>query len=222
MSQLVPVQQCLPLDAGRPAALVSRLTGQLIGRRWSIVRLKSERKYGELLGPKEPGKRTDLEPVTACDRSGRMARNRARQVFAVPPEAFDTYLSEADEPTRSELLRTGKQGKLPASQLLGPAETGRPEGNVSSADVVTGPDREARRVARQVFAIPEAAFDTYLSEADEPTRSELLRTGKQGKLPAGQLLGPAMTPQEAGALSRSKGSTGAEYLAQNRARQVAA
>ena len=144
--------------------------------------MKSERKYGELLGPKEPGKRTDLEPVTACDRSGRMARNRARQVFAVPPEAFDTYLSEADEPTRSELLRTGKQGKLPASQLLGPAETGRPEGNVSSADVVTGPDREARRVARQVFAIPEAAFDTYLSEADEPTRSELLRTGKQGNL----------------------------------------
>jgi len=81
-------------------------------KRWSIVRLKSERKYGELLGPKEPGKRTDLEPVTACDRSGRMARNRARQVFAIPEAAFDTYLSEADEPTRSELLRTGKQGNL--------------------------------------------------------------------------------------------------------------
>jgi len=41
-----------------------------------------------------------------------MARNRARQVFAIPEAAFDTYLSEADEPTRSELLRTGKQGNL--------------------------------------------------------------------------------------------------------------
>jgi len=155
MSQLVLVQQCLPLDAGRPAALVSRLVGQLLGRRWSIVRLRSERKWGELLPETVQGKRNDLEL-----RSG------------------GTKLTEAE--------------------------------------------RMAAIKARQVFAIPPEAFDTYLAEADEPTRSELLRTGKQGKLPAGQLLGPAMTPQEAGALSRSKGSTGAEYLAQNRARQVAA
>ncbi len=31
MPRLVPVQQCLPLDAGRPAALVSRLVGELLG-----------------------------------------------------------------------------------------------------------------------------------------------------------------------------------------------
>ena len=51
-------------------------------KRWSIVRLKSERKYGELLGPAEnhgPATVTAGNGSTGADRK---ARSRARQVAA--------------------------------------------------------------------------------------------------------------------------------------------
>ncbi len=81
MSRLVLVQQCLPLDAGRPAALVSRLVGQLLGRRWSIVRLRSERKYGELLGKAVEGRpEGNVTAGNVSTGADRKARNVARQV----------------------------------------------------------------------------------------------------------------------------------------------
>lgn len=81
-------------------------------KRWGVVRLKAERKYGELLGPAEnKGQAT----VTRSDSGAeRMAASRARQVAEVPDEVFDGYIEQADEPTRAELLRTSKnrQGNL--------------------------------------------------------------------------------------------------------------
>jgi hypothetical protein len=51
-------------------------------RRWKVLRLKAERRYGELLPPKQPGKRTDKEPVTGSHRSAndRKQQERARKV----------------------------------------------------------------------------------------------------------------------------------------------
>lgn len=85
-------------------------------QRWSGLKLRAERKYGELLGPKQPGKRTDRQPVSAADRSSsgadREAQSQARKVAAVPQEDFDAYISEATKPTRAGLLRD----KQPASK----------------------------------------------------------------------------------------------------------
>jgi phage N-6-adenine-methyltransferase len=84
-------------------------------KRWGVVRLKAERKYGELLPPPQPGKRTDLQPRGAAKRlttAELWAAHKARQVAAVPDEVFDEYLNEAQEPSRAELLRASKLGNL--------------------------------------------------------------------------------------------------------------
>jgi site-specific DNA-methyltransferase (adenine-specific) len=76
-------------------------------KRWGVVRLKAERKYGELLPPKQPGKRTDLEPLSAGQRltnAEELAASKARQVAAVPPEVFEDFIETEDEPTRAGLL----------------------------------------------------------------------------------------------------------------------
>lgn len=85
----------------------------------------------------------------------------------------------ADISKRWGILRLKAERKY--GELLGPAERGRPAGNVSASDVLSGADREAARVARQVAQIPDEIFNGYLTEAEEPTRAALLRKG-QGNL----------------------------------------
>lgn len=87
-------------------------------RRWRGLRLKAERRYGELLGPKRPGKRTDKEPVTSGNRSGagRAAQHKARQIAPdqIPDEVFDEYVATDPKPTREGLKR--KAGRAPAAE----------------------------------------------------------------------------------------------------------
>lgn len=85
-------------------------------KRWGVVRLKAERKYGELLGPAD-----NKGPATVTRSHGsseRKAIERARQVAQVPDEVFDGYLKKAEEPTRAELLRTSKNGQGNLAPLL--------------------------------------------------------------------------------------------------------
>lgn len=73
-------------------------------RRWGVVRLRAERRWGELLGDAEPGGHN----VRLSDRqsdSDYKARQRARQLAAALPEIFEDYITSADEPTRAGLLR---------------------------------------------------------------------------------------------------------------------
>ena len=73
--------------------------------------MRAEAKKGELLGPAvNQGRRTDLELVTAGDKSPdgaeRMDRQRARavaKVAAEQPEVFEEYLATAEEPTRASV-----------------------------------------------------------------------------------------------------------------------
>jgi len=62
-------------------------------RRWRGIRLRAERRYGELLGPKRPGKRTSDRLSEVEHKS----RERARKVAAVPAEKFEDYLSSEPE-----------------------------------------------------------------------------------------------------------------------------
>lgn len=84
-------------------------------KRWGVLRLKAERKYGELLPPTQRGKRTDLQPRCAAPRlttAELWAMRKARQVAAIPDEVFDEYVNEAEEPRRADLLRVNKLGNL--------------------------------------------------------------------------------------------------------------
>jgi hypothetical protein len=76
-------------------------------QRWRGLRLRAERRYGELLGPKQPGKRTDKGPLSGTKRSGaeHFAQHQARKVAAVPADVFETYVTENSKPNRTGLLR---------------------------------------------------------------------------------------------------------------------
>jgi len=77
--------------------------------RWRALRLRAERRYGELLGPVEqqawagPGKR--VATGDAFSTGQRDVRRYARQVAAVPGEQFEEYLDGNAEPSRTGLLR---------------------------------------------------------------------------------------------------------------------
>lgn len=80
---------------------------------WSVLKLKAERRYGELLGPAHRGrthKRTaGATSVTGSNTSAdRAAQHKAHQVAAVPPEEFEEYVNTAENPSRAGLLNREK------------------------------------------------------------------------------------------------------------------
>ncbi len=94
-------------------------------RRWGRVRLLGERRYGELLGPPAPGKRTDLEPLSAAERStgaDHEARRQARELAAVPDAVFTQYVEAQDRPTRAGLLRAAKGHRAERSKAHRPSD----------------------------------------------------------------------------------------------------
>lgn len=75
-------------------------------KRWGVVRLKAERKYGELLGPAERGR--PVKNVSATHNmtdAERTAARVARKVAQVPDEIFIEFIETEEEPTRAGLLR---------------------------------------------------------------------------------------------------------------------
>jgi len=74
-------------------------------------------RWGELLGPAEPGQRTDLEPSLACEGSlDKDSRRRFRQLAA-----------HADT-VRARIHASARWG-----ELLGPAEPGRPKADAETS-----------------------------------------------------------------------------------------
>lgn len=92
--------------------------GQDQVRRWAVVTLRAERKFGELLGPAAQGGDRRSDQVTSANLTGadRVARNAARKVAAVPEAAFEAYVTDKPSPTRSGLLRKPKQPKTPGAK----------------------------------------------------------------------------------------------------------
>ena len=86
-------------------------------RRWSAVVLRAERRYGELLGPAQPGgdgsnqhKKSNPSREGVASKIEENARRQARKVATVPEEQFEDYVSTNTSPSRAGLLR-GQQPK---------------------------------------------------------------------------------------------------------------
>ncbi len=75
-------------------------------QRWGGLRLRAERRYGELLGPSKEGRPSGNVTGSHVSSSERKGSSRARKVAAVPQEVFDGYLAETPRPTREGLLDT--------------------------------------------------------------------------------------------------------------------
>jgi len=94
-------------------------------RRWGALRLRAERRHGELLPPpKQAGPGRGLKKGSqAANVSSKDARSYARKVANVPEEEFNEYLDKADKPSRGGLLRA--TAKPPRKRA--PSTTGRPK-----------------------------------------------------------------------------------------------
>jgi len=79
-------------------------------QRWAGVRLRAERKMGELLGPAEKGgdRRSSDSVSHGLAPADRKAHERVRRIAAIHEKAFTEYLENADEPTRAGLLRAAQ------------------------------------------------------------------------------------------------------------------
>lgn len=80
--------------------------------RWAVVRLRAERKWGELLGPAGPGGGTGANQYTGSSPSSKgaakaaeNARRKAREVYAVDEQVFEHYVMSRPNPSRAGLLR---------------------------------------------------------------------------------------------------------------------
>src|SRR5258708_6585353 len=99
------------LRAATLAAEANRIhkLGEELERRWSIVKLRAERRYGELLGtpsvgrPSANGNVSGTHVFTAAERT---AVKDARKVASVDATDFDAYLLTTSKPSRSGLFRT--------------------------------------------------------------------------------------------------------------------
>jgi hypothetical protein len=79
-------------------------------RAWAGVKLRAERRYGELLPPKQPGRRTSNKPLEVGGDA--MAQSRARKVADdVPEEVFEEYVKDDPKPTRAGLHRAAAKAK---------------------------------------------------------------------------------------------------------------
>jgi hypothetical protein len=84
-------------------------------RAWAGVKLRAERRYGELLPPPQQGKRTDKGPSPArgrLDKAASRAKEKARKVHDdVPEEVFEEYVKDDPKPTRAGLHRAAAKAK---------------------------------------------------------------------------------------------------------------
>ena len=75
--------------------------------RWAGLRLRAERRYGELLGPATTGgQRKGHVSGANVEGTERLAQHQARKVAAVPAADFEAYVAGNPRPTRSGLLRS--------------------------------------------------------------------------------------------------------------------
>lgn len=88
------------------AAVKLAQIGRVHEQRWAGVRLRAERKMGELLGPATTGgQREGHVSGTNVEGAERVMQHQARKLAAVPEDVFTSYVETAEEPTRAGLLR---------------------------------------------------------------------------------------------------------------------
>ena len=98
------------VKAVHEAVRLARL-GAEYEKRWSSVRLRAERRHGELLGP--PMSQQEAGAISAGNSSNaeRVAAHKARQVAAVPDEVFETFIETADALSRAGLIRKAREAE---------------------------------------------------------------------------------------------------------------
>jgi len=110
-------------------------------QRWRGVRLKAERKYGQLLGAAEiGGQREGHVTGSHVAPEERKTQERARKVAAVPGDVFDEYVASEPKPSREGLLRKAK----PASNSV--PRRSKPPADVAPADIVERLRQRIRQV----------------------------------------------------------------------------
>lgn len=126
------------VTAADTAARLMRLHGDK-WLRFGKLKLRAERRWGELLGPAEIGR--PLENVTASNVSSgsdRAAKHRAREVAEVPAEVFDAYVEKAKDPEtlrRGRLLRVARE-QAADNRRSEPIEPTNVEGQIETHEIV--------------------------------------------------------------------------------------
>lgn len=121
------------------AARLAQIGGER-AQRWAGLKLRAERRYGELLGPAVPGGHN----VRVSDRqsdSGYKSRQRARDVATVPEPEFQEYVDTAAKPSRAGLLAAAPDpdpGKAHVSNNTGDNEWYTPAEHIEAAKAVMG------------------------------------------------------------------------------------
>ncbi len=81
--------------------------------RFGKLKLRAERRWGELLGAAEHGgDRTEQLTASKLKPADHTARHRAREVAAVPEQVFEAYVGKANDPEtlrRARLLRVSRE-----------------------------------------------------------------------------------------------------------------
>lgn len=151
-------------EAAKQAARRAKLSEES-QKAWAVFALEAQRKAGELLAemPKRTGGdarrsaladsvsgSTALREVlgTQTDDEAQAKSSRWQKVAAVPQDAFDDYVSTAEEPSRAGLIKHAKKaGALPdEDQLLDAIEKRRP-GSRAKVEATRLRSRFSRAVA---------------------------------------------------------------------------
>jgi hypothetical protein len=90
----------LPLLPGLVTAIEDRLArvADAMVAGLARVRMRAKTRWGELLPPEEPGRRSDLLPTEtgAEPTADRVAKTRARKLAAIPAETFAAAVEGGD------------------------------------------------------------------------------------------------------------------------------
>lgn len=119
-----------------------------------------------------------------------------RKVKAVEEAARLARLSEV---VVASMARVRLRAKRRYGELLGPAQTGRPQGNVTARHVSTNGDRKAVERARKLAAVPEDVFAAHLEQGDPDklTEAAVLREGRKAERgPQNAAMKPKSRPPE--------------------------
>lgn len=145
--------------------------------RWRVLRLRAERRYGELLGPAEeqprtaPGKR--VTPSHVLEDAERKVRHRARQVAAVPAERFEEYVGNSEEPSHRGLLRnTGRKRRRGGEGTVKPSTSSRSVAH--SVEVLNWVRRQLRAGLQSQEIVEASRSDEHWPAPGEPLTDRTL------------------------------------------------
>jgi len=131
-------------------------------RRWKVLRLKAERRWGQLLGEPDRGKRRSV----TTGNTQRKAEHQARRVAAIPAGTFDDYLSSDPKPSREGLFRKATPKRAKTANLNAKHARSRIEGDNARAawtndEVIAWTAKRIRRGATVNDLVRESDASLY-------------------------------------------------------------